>query len=83
VELHTTDPLKPESSPFVPDISIAKLKKYNSFGIDQILAELLQAAGETIIRIYNGAVQLTVVIIESYHCYQLHTIYYAISFSEC
>jgi hypothetical protein len=53
MELHTADPLEPEPSSFVPEISIAKLKRYKSPGIDRILAELLQAGGEIIIRIYK------------------------------
>jgi hypothetical protein len=32
-----------ECSPFVVEIAIAKLKKYESAGSDQILVELIQA----------------------------------------
>jgi hypothetical protein len=53
MELHTADPLEPERSPSVPEISVAKLKRYKSPGIDRILAELFQAGGEIIILIYN------------------------------
>jgi hypothetical protein len=47
-EIHTTEPLVPECSPFDVEISIVKLKKYNSPGNDQISAELIQAGGETL-----------------------------------
>jgi hypothetical protein len=46
VEIHTAEPLVPEPSPFETEIAIAKLKKYNSQGSDQIPAELIQAGGE-------------------------------------
>jgi hypothetical protein len=39
IEIYTAEPL-------VPEISIAKLKRYKSPGSDQILAELIQAGGE-------------------------------------
>jgi hypothetical protein len=35
-------------SPFEVEITIAKSKKYKSPGSDQILAELIQAGGETL-----------------------------------
>jgi hypothetical protein len=48
MEIHTVGPLVPESSPFEVEIAIAKLKRYRSLGNDQILAELIQAGGETL-----------------------------------
>jgi hypothetical protein len=48
IEIHTTKPLVPEPSPFDVEISIAKLKKYKLPGSNQILAELIQAGGETL-----------------------------------
>jgi hypothetical protein len=46
IEIHTAEPLVPESSPFEVDIAIAKFKKYNSLGSDLIPAELFQAGSE-------------------------------------
>jgi hypothetical protein len=39
--------LVPDPSPVWFEIVIAKLKRYKSPGSDQILAELIQAGGET------------------------------------
>jgi hypothetical protein len=38
--------LAPIPSPFQVQITIAKLKKYESWGIDQIFAALIQAGGK-------------------------------------
>jgi hypothetical protein len=48
IEMHTAELLVLEPIPFEVKISIAKLKKYKSPGSDQILAELMQAGGETL-----------------------------------
>jgi hypothetical protein len=45
--MHTAELLVPDPSPEV-EIPIAKLKRYKSPGSDQILAELIQAGGETL-----------------------------------
>jgi hypothetical protein len=37
IEIHTAEPLVPDPSPFVVEIAIAKLKRYKSSGIEQIL----------------------------------------------
>jgi hypothetical protein len=47
-EILTAEPLVPDSSPFEVEIAIAKLKRYNSPGSDQIPAELIQTGGETL-----------------------------------
>jgi hypothetical protein len=47
-EIHTAKPLVPEPSSFEVEIAIEKLKRYKSPGIDQIPAELIQAAGNTL-----------------------------------
>jgi hypothetical protein len=39
IEIHTVEPLVPDSSPFEAEIAIAKLKRYKSPGSDQIPAE--------------------------------------------
>jgi hypothetical protein len=44
--LHTAELLVPDPSPFEVVIAIAKLKRYKSPGIDQLLAQLIQARGE-------------------------------------
>jgi hypothetical protein len=59
------------------EIAIAKLKKYKPQGIDQILSDLYQAGGETLVSAIH---KLTVIIIVGYHCYQLHKNCYQISF---
>jgi hypothetical protein len=46
IEIHIVEPL--DHSPFVDDITIAKLKKYQSPGSDKIRAQLIQAGGEII-----------------------------------
>jgi hypothetical protein len=38
----------PGPSPIEAEIAIAKLKRYKSPGSDQLLAELIQARGETL-----------------------------------
>jgi hypothetical protein len=42
-EIHTAEPLVPDSCPSEIDIAIAKLKKYKSPGSDKIPVELFQA----------------------------------------
>jgi hypothetical protein len=43
IEIHTSELLVPDPSPFEVEVAIAKLKKYISPCSDQILAELFQA----------------------------------------
>jgi hypothetical protein len=45
-EIHRSEPLLHDPSPFVAKIAIANLKKYKSPGCDLIAAELIQAEGE-------------------------------------
>jgi hypothetical protein len=47
-EIHTAEPLVPDPSPLEVEITIAKLKKYKLPGTYEILAELIQAGGETL-----------------------------------
>jgi hypothetical protein len=47
-EIHTAEPLVPERSSSEVEIAIEKLKSYKSPGIDQIPAELIQVAGNTL-----------------------------------
>jgi hypothetical protein len=46
--MHTAELLVPYPSPFQVEIAVAKLKKYKSPGSDNILSELIQAAGQTL-----------------------------------
>jgi hypothetical protein len=46
IEIHTTEQLVPDPSPFDVEIAIAKLKRCKSPGSDQIPAEVIQAGGE-------------------------------------
>jgi hypothetical protein len=48
MEIHATETLVPEPSPFQVEIAIAKLKKYKSPGTDQIPTDLIQADGEVL-----------------------------------
>jgi hypothetical protein len=49
IEIHTAEPLVPDSSPSDVEIAIAKFKKHKSPDSDQIKAELIQAGGETLL----------------------------------
>jgi hypothetical protein len=46
--VHTAEPLVPWPSPFEVEIAVAKLKRYTSPGIDQILVEAIHVGGETL-----------------------------------
>jgi hypothetical protein len=48
MDIHMAEPLVPEPSLVKVEIAIGKLKSYNSPGIDQIPAELINAGGETL-----------------------------------
>jgi hypothetical protein len=45
--MHTAEPLVPECSSFKVESAIEKLVRYKSPGIDQILADLIHAGGDT------------------------------------
>jgi hypothetical protein len=47
-EIHTAEPLVPEPSSSEVETAIEKLKRYKSPGIDQILAEMIQAGRDTL-----------------------------------
>ena len=47
-EIHTAEPLVPESSAFEVELANEKVKSYISPGIDQIPADLIKAGGKTI-----------------------------------
>jgi hypothetical protein len=47
-EVHTAEPLVPESGAFEVEMAIEKLKRYKSPGIYQIPAELIKAGGRII-----------------------------------
>jgi hypothetical protein len=53
IEIHTAEPLVPGPNHLEVEISVTKLKKYNSPGSDQISAELYQAGGETLVSVNN------------------------------
>jgi hypothetical protein len=48
MDIHTAEPLVPEPSLVKVEITIEKLRSYESPGTDQILAELIKAGGETL-----------------------------------
>jgi hypothetical protein len=47
-EIHTAEPLAPESSAFEVEMAIEKLKRHKSPSIDQIPAQLIKAGSRTI-----------------------------------
>ena len=47
-EIHTSEPLVPESSAFEIEIAIEKIKSHKSPGIDRIPAESIKAGGRKI-----------------------------------
>jgi hypothetical protein len=49
IEVHMAEPLEPGPSRLEVEIAIAKLRKYNSPGSDEIPAELIQAGGEILL----------------------------------
>jgi hypothetical protein len=49
IEVHTTEPLVPGPSCTEIEIANAKLEEYKSSSSDLILAELIQAGGETLL----------------------------------
>jgi hypothetical protein len=53
VEIHTAVALEPGPDHLEVEISIAKLKNYKSPGSDQILTELTQAGGETLVSVIH------------------------------
>jgi hypothetical protein len=53
IEIHTDEQLVPGPSQTEVEIAIAKLKKHNSSGSDQILAELYHAGGETLMSVIH------------------------------
>jgi hypothetical protein len=53
IEIHTAEPLVSGPIHLEFAIAIAKLKKYESPGSDQILAELIQAGGETLVSVIH------------------------------
>jgi hypothetical protein len=46
IELHTVEPLVPDSSPFEFEIAIAMSKSYKSLDRDEIPTELIKTGGE-------------------------------------
>jgi hypothetical protein len=58
IELCTAEPLLPDHCPFEVGIAIVKLKKYKLPGIDQILAEHIQAGDETLLTSINEFILL-------------------------
>jgi hypothetical protein len=48
MDIHTAEPLVPESSLVEVETAIGKLKSYKSTGTEQITAELIKARGETL-----------------------------------
>jgi hypothetical protein len=52
-EIHTAEPLVPGPSHLEVEISIAEPKKYKYPGNDQIVSELYQAGGETLVSVIH------------------------------
>jgi hypothetical protein len=47
-EIHTVEPLVPESNTLEVEMAIEKLKRHRSPGLNQILAELIKEGGRAI-----------------------------------
>jgi hypothetical protein len=78
-ELHTSEPLVPNPSSFEVEIAITKLKRYKLPGRDQILAELIEAGGET----YGlRSVSLLILIGIRKDCLSVEGVYYCTSSHE-
>jgi hypothetical protein len=58
IEIHRTEPLLPGSSYLEVDIAAAKLEKYKSPCSDQILAELIQPLGETLLSVIHKLINI-------------------------
>jgi hypothetical protein len=52
-EIHAAELFTPGPSSLEDEIAIAKLKKYKSPGSGNILAEIIQAGGETLLSVVN------------------------------
>jgi hypothetical protein len=46
--MHTAEPIVAEPSASEVEVAVGKLKRYESPGVDQIPAELIQAGAETL-----------------------------------
>jgi hypothetical protein len=53
IEMHTTEPLVPDPSPSELETAFMKLRKYKPLGSDQILEEIIQAGGETLLSVIH------------------------------
>jgi hypothetical protein len=61
IEIHTAELLVPDPSPFEVEIAIEMLEEYKLSDSGQILAELIQAGGETYsLRFVNSSILFTV-----------------------
>jgi hypothetical protein len=56
IEIQTAEPVVPGPSHLEVEIANAKLKKHKSPGSDQILAELYQAGGETLVSVIRKCI---------------------------
>jgi hypothetical protein len=64
IELHAAEPLVPDPGPFEEEIAIAKLKRYQSPGSNQIPAQLIQAGGEKLqVKIHKLIISIQFVLI--------------------
>jgi hypothetical protein len=89
-------PLVPEPSSFESEVAIRKLECYKSPTIDRIPVDLIQPVSIVLsaeicklnksvcnLPFYKRDKNLTVIIIEPYHFYQLYAKCYSILFSKC
>jgi hypothetical protein len=56
--MHTVEPFVPEPSASVVEVTIGKLKRYQSPGFDQIPAELIQAGEGTLRSEFHKLIKL-------------------------
>jgi hypothetical protein len=57
-EMHTAEPFVPEPSASEAEVAIGKTKRCKSPGVDQILAELIKAGGETFLSEIHKLIRL-------------------------
>jgi hypothetical protein len=99
IQINTARPLLPNPSPFEIETAIAKLKRYKSTtGIEILRSKihklikilfgirkncLISGSSLLLYQFTRRVIKLTVVIILGYNCYQLHTTFYPIFYSQC
>jgi hypothetical protein len=87
VEIHTADPLAPDPSLFQVEFAVGNLERYkppDSLILCGLRKNCLISGRSLLLyQFRRRTIKVTVVIVMGYHCYQLHTSFYPISFIQC